>query len=230
MRALITQLVRFGLVGAVGLVVDVGVFNLLRLDRVRAVRGARGPGVREGDLHGAGDHRELDRQPVLDLRPRSAARRWCARASSSSLVSLGGMVIGLGCLWVSHYLLGYTSLLADNISTNVDRAGARHGVPVLAVPGVGVQPAAHPAGGGRCIRRPCIRIRRRIRSLRSRWRSWMRSANAPHAGLVRRPCGLRLPTGRNGIEAALHQVVQHALHQVGARHVAQHDRMLEARC
>jgi hypothetical protein len=35
------------------------------------------------------------------------------------LVSLGGMAIGLGCLWVSHYLLGYTSLLADNISTNV---------------------------------------------------------------------------------------------------------------
>jgi hypothetical protein len=34
-------------------------------------------------------------------------------------VSLGGMFIGLGCLWISHYLLGFTSLLADNISTNV---------------------------------------------------------------------------------------------------------------
>lgn len=29
------------------------------------------------------------------------------------------MLIGLTCLWVSHYVLGYTSLLADNISSNV---------------------------------------------------------------------------------------------------------------
>ena len=35
------------------------------------------------------------------------------------LVSVGGMLIGLLCLWISHYLLGYTSLLADNISSNV---------------------------------------------------------------------------------------------------------------
>ncbi|MGH3703932.1 MAG: GtrA family protein, partial [Agromyces sp.] len=32
---------------------------------------------------------------------------------------LGGMAIALGCLWVSHHWLGYTSLLADNIATNV---------------------------------------------------------------------------------------------------------------
>src|SRR5690606_27698753 len=35
------------------------------------------------------------------------------------VVSLGGMSIGLLCLWVSHYLLGFTSILADNISGNV---------------------------------------------------------------------------------------------------------------
>ncbi len=35
------------------------------------------------------------------------------------LVSLGGMLIGLGCLWVSHYVLGFTSVLADNIASNV---------------------------------------------------------------------------------------------------------------
>jgi putative flippase GtrA len=34
-------------------------------------------------------------------------------------VSIGGMLIGLACLWVSHYLLGFTSLLADNVATNV---------------------------------------------------------------------------------------------------------------
>jgi len=29
------------------------------------------------------------------------------------------MGIGLACLWVSHYVLGHTSVLADNISSNV---------------------------------------------------------------------------------------------------------------
>jgi hypothetical protein len=29
------------------------------------------------------------------------------------------MVIGLGCLYVSHYVLGMTSPLADNVSANV---------------------------------------------------------------------------------------------------------------
>ena len=36
-----------------------------------------------------------------------------------ALVSVGGMGIALLCLWVSHYLLGFTSALADNIATNI---------------------------------------------------------------------------------------------------------------
>jgi putative flippase GtrA len=36
-----------------------------------------------------------------------------------SVVSVAGLLISLLCLWISHYLLGLTSLLADNISTNV---------------------------------------------------------------------------------------------------------------
>lgn len=35
-----------------------------------------------------------------------------------SAVAAGGMGISLICLWISHYWLGYTSLLADNIATN----------------------------------------------------------------------------------------------------------------
>lgn len=35
------------------------------------------------------------------------------------LVAAGGLFISVSCLWVSHYLLGYTSLLADNISGNI---------------------------------------------------------------------------------------------------------------
>ena len=35
------------------------------------------------------------------------------------VVSLGGMLITLACLWISHYGLGFTSVLADNIAGNV---------------------------------------------------------------------------------------------------------------
>lgn len=35
------------------------------------------------------------------------------------LVAAGGLCIALACLWFSHYVLGLTSVLADNISGNV---------------------------------------------------------------------------------------------------------------
>lgn len=34
------------------------------------------------------------------------------------VVAAGGLFISLFCLWISHYLLGFTSLLADNIAGN----------------------------------------------------------------------------------------------------------------
>jgi putative flippase GtrA len=30
-----------------------------------------------------------------------------------------GLLISLTCLWVSHYVLGFTSVLADNVAANV---------------------------------------------------------------------------------------------------------------
>lgn len=36
-----------------------------------------------------------------------------------ALVSVGRMLITLACMWVSHYLLGFTSVLADKIAGNV---------------------------------------------------------------------------------------------------------------
>jgi len=47
-------------------------------------------------------------------------RRPAAReALEFAIVSIGGMVIAVGCLVISHYVLGFTSLLADNIASNV---------------------------------------------------------------------------------------------------------------
>ena len=118
MRTLIRQLVRFGLVGAVGLVIDVAVFNLLRVTVLSPDEVVEGPVIAKivsTSLAIAANwlgnrywtfHRQ--RRPQL-----------VREGVEFVAVSLGGMLIGLGCLWVSHYVLGYTSLLADNISSNV---------------------------------------------------------------------------------------------------------------
>ena len=116
MRTRLGELLRFGSVGAVAFVVDAGTFNLL--------------------LHGPG--------PLLGDRPLTAkvlavtvamlvswvgnrywtfaSRRTVGRVRELvvfAVVNLGGMVIAVGCLAVSRYLLGLTSPLADNIAANV---------------------------------------------------------------------------------------------------------------
>jgi putative flippase GtrA len=118
MRSLFTQLVRFGLVGAVGLVIDVGVFNLLRLTVLAPEIVMHGPLYAKvistslaiaanwiGNRYWTFGHA---RRPKL-LR----------EGFEFAIVSIGGMLIGLVCLWLSHYVFGFTSLLADNVSSNV---------------------------------------------------------------------------------------------------------------
>ena len=39
------------------------------------------------------------------------------------LVNAGGLLIAMACLWFSHYVLGFRSALADNISANVIGVG-----------------------------------------------------------------------------------------------------------
>lgn len=118
MKALATQLLRFAMVGGFGLVVDVAVFNLLRITVFSPELLHEGPVLAKiastsvailvnwiGNRYWTfGPHR------------RSSAAR---EGIEFALVSVGGMLIGLACLWISHYLLGFTSLLADNISSNV---------------------------------------------------------------------------------------------------------------
>jgi putative flippase GtrA len=118
MRALVTQFGRFGLVGLVGLGIDVGVFNLLRLTVLSPEALHEGPVIAKiistslaivanwlGNRYWTFGR---ERRP-----------HWILEAVEFALVSIGGLLIALGCLWVSHYVLGLTSVLADNISTNV---------------------------------------------------------------------------------------------------------------
>lgn len=118
MRALIAQLARFGTVGLIGLVIDVGVFNLLRATLLSPEELHAGPFVAK-----------LISTVLAIAANWVGNRHWTFRGHGRSplmregiefgAVSVGGMLIGLGCLWVSHYLLGFTSVLADNIAANV---------------------------------------------------------------------------------------------------------------
>jgi putative flippase GtrA len=109
---------RFGIVGALAFVVDVAVFNALRF---------------EGDVwSGPLSHKPITAK-VLSVCVATAVsytgnRHWTwrdrARRGVRREVALFGVLNGIGmliavlCLAISHYLLGLTSALADNISAN----------------------------------------------------------------------------------------------------------------
>ncbi|MFC0682039.1 GtrA family protein [Lysobacter korlensis] len=118
MRPLLTQLTRFGMVGAVGLVLDVAIFNALRLTVLSPEELHEGPVVAKviSTAVAIAANWVGNRYWTFGSSRRTAAVR---EGLEFLAVSLGGMLIGLSCLWLSHYVLGFTSLLADNIATNV---------------------------------------------------------------------------------------------------------------
>lgn len=140
MRPLLTQLVRFTAVGGVGFVVDVALFNLLRVTVLAPERMHEGPVVAKvisttvaiilnwlGNRYWTfGEHR------------RAQALR---EGIEFFVVSLGGMLIGLACLWISHYLLGFTSATGRQHFNECYRTSPRYSLPVLALSGLGVPTA-----------------------------------------------------------------------------------------
>ncbi len=112
------QIAQFGLVGGAGLLVDLAVFNLLRAT------------VFHPDAVEAGPLLAKVASTVVAIAVNWVGNRYwtfgkqrTTRRGREALeflaVSLLGMVIGLACLYVSHYVLGLTSPLADNVSANV---------------------------------------------------------------------------------------------------------------
>lgn len=110
---LLHELAKFGVVGAVAFLVDVGTFNLLR--------------------HGSMADRPLTAKIISTLLATTVAffgnRAWTFRHRERAglrreymlffVLNAIGLAISLAFLAFSHYLLGLTSPLADNISTNV---------------------------------------------------------------------------------------------------------------
>lgn len=111
LRAAFHELAKFGTVGALAFVVDTGLFNII--------------------LH-AQPHKPLTAKVVSTVVAASLAfvlnRAWSFRHRQRSsirreymlffVLNAVGLVIAVGCLGFSHYLLGFHSRLADNVSAN----------------------------------------------------------------------------------------------------------------
>lgn len=116
--ALGVQIGKFGAVGLLGFVVDIAVFNLLRTTIFDP-----------SNVHAGPMYAKIVSTVLAILVNWIGNRYWTFSKNRQSqtlregleffAVSIAGMGIGLACLWISHYMLGYTSLLADNISSNV---------------------------------------------------------------------------------------------------------------
>ena len=114
---LLHELAKFGVVGAVAFVVDVTVFNLLRFHG--------GAGV----LYEKPLTAKVISTVVATIVAYLGNRFWTFRdrervgyAREYALFFVFnaiGLLIAVTCLWFTHYVLGLTSPLADNISANV---------------------------------------------------------------------------------------------------------------
>ena len=112
-----SELMKFGLVGAIAYVIDVTTFNVLRFHGT------------EGILY----DKPLTAKAISTALATTWAyfgnRHWTFRHRQRTsfrreyllffLLNGVGMVIALSCLGISHYALDLTSALADNISANV---------------------------------------------------------------------------------------------------------------
>ncbi len=112
------ELVKFGAVGLVAFVVDISVFNLMRTGII-------------GGSHGLPE-KPLTAKTISVVAATVVAwlgnrywtfrhRRRASRRREFALfgiMNVGGLLIALSCLAFSHYALGLTSALADNIAGN----------------------------------------------------------------------------------------------------------------
>ena len=111
------ELAKFGIVGLAALVIDIGLFNLLRF--------AGG----EGPMFDRPISSKIISVAVATTFAYFGNRYWTFRQRGRTnmgreyLMFFGlnavAMVIAVGCLWFSHYFMGWDSALADNISANV---------------------------------------------------------------------------------------------------------------
>jgi putative flippase GtrA len=115
--SLLQEVAKFGVVGIVAFIIDIGLFNILRF--------AGG----EGPMYDKPLSAKVVSVVVATTFAYFGNRHWTFRERGRTsfgreyvlffVLNFVGLAIALSCLWFSHYALGLTSPLADNISANV---------------------------------------------------------------------------------------------------------------
>ena len=109
-RGLFSELAKFGTVGALSFLVDITIFNavLHYLDKPLTAKII-------STVFSATNAFLLNRAWSFKHRERTSVRREYSLFFALNVIGLG---IALLCLFVSHYVLGFESRLADNIAAN----------------------------------------------------------------------------------------------------------------
>ncbi|PPF70730.1 GtrA family protein [Rathayibacter tritici] len=114
----ISYALKFGVVGIIGLVVDVTVFNLLRVGGIGGEHLLSGPiGAKVVAVAAATVVTWFGNRYWTFREHRRA--NYLLELAEFSVVAVAGMLVNLLPLYVSHYVLGFDNLVADNISANV---------------------------------------------------------------------------------------------------------------
>lgn len=111
LHSMVRELMKFGIVGAVAFVVDVGVFNLARVGADMGPLSSKTISVVLATTVAYAGNRYW----TFRHRDRPGLRREYVLFFAFNAV---GLAIALACLGFSHYVLGFESALADNISAN----------------------------------------------------------------------------------------------------------------
>lgn len=114
---LVGSFVRFGIVGAVGVVIDVTVFNILSLGLLGHGWWSDPVGAKVCSTSVAIVCNWLGNRywTFRHHRHRHIAREFIEFLTASLI----GMAVAVSCVWISHNVLGFQSLFADNIAANV---------------------------------------------------------------------------------------------------------------
>ena len=115
---------KFGIVGVMALVVDVGAFNVLRYVDIRGLSIGS-----EGSLYDKPITAKIISAILATMFAYAANRWWTFRDRGGSglvrevalffLLNAVASLIAVACLGVSHYLLRLDNAVADNLSANV---------------------------------------------------------------------------------------------------------------
>lgn len=116
LRSLIHEIAKFGIVGLIALVVDVGMFNLLLYSSW-------------SPLYDKPLTAKAFAVVLATIVAYAGNRLWTFKERGKLSVGRGyllffglnavAMLIAMGCLAISHYVLGLTGPVADNVSANV---------------------------------------------------------------------------------------------------------------